>query len=251
MVHHTRLPEISCPCSSFAIGCLIRDTNGYTPHTRRLPHCHSPVNHVDDPCPFINRAHVNRQSRFTSPFLSSSNPFLLRTNLTLIYGEYNTAKTQPTHGDMSVDKAGSAIKSTQPPRRGRGRPRKKLPQPNSKGLPALPPELIGKIASFLIPAPTDPDTGFAPPTEYAYGSKKGITLQPKSSRYGGIPSGIRDVLNFAQTCKACDAGVDSVVGKIGDGSTEARKRYVVIGYSLTIWLKIAEPSTFLYRWSRR
>ena len=127
--------------------------------------------------------------------------------------------------DKEKDKVKDKDKSNgRPPRRGRGRPRKQLPIPNSKGLPALPPELIGRIATFLLPSPTTPETGFAPPTEHPYGFKKGITQQNKSSRYGGIPSGVRDVLRLAQTCKACDAGVESVVGKIGDGSNGAKKR---------------------------
>lgn len=111
-----------------------------------------------------------------------------------------------------------------PPRRGRGRPRKPPPVPNSKGLPSLPPELIGRIASFLIPPRNSVERGFAPPTELPYRSKKGVTQRTRSSPHGAVPSGVRDVLRLSQTCRQCERGVSLVVGKIGNEASTAKKR---------------------------
>jgi hypothetical protein len=114
-------------------------------------------------------------------------------------------------------------KSQRPPR-ARGRPRKVKPPPNSKGLPGLPTEIIGRIASFLLPTPIDASYGFAPPTELPYGHKTGIRQATKLYAHGGIPSGVRDVLRLARTCRQCDRAVSLVGGKIGDASGTREKR---------------------------
>lgn len=121
------------------------------------------------------------------------------------------------------------VESDQPRKRARlhrprGRPPRQTPKPNLRGLPALPAEVIGRIASFLIPQHATPEAGFAPPTDLPYGGKHGITQQDKLSAYGGIPSGVRDVLRLSQTCRQCDRGVSLVVGKIGNAATKDKKR---------------------------
>ena len=109
-----------------------------------------------------------------------------------------------------------------------GRPRKIVPPPNNKGLPALPAEIIGRIASFLLPSDINIQDGFLPPGELPYGGARSKSVQAKIKefRYGGIPSGVRDVLNLARTCKRIDNGVGLVIGKIGDGRSDGKKRYV-------------------------
>jgi hypothetical protein len=109
-----------------------------------------------------------------------------------------------------------------------GRPKKIIPPPKITGLSALPAEIIGRIASFLLPPAINVDDGFLPPWELPYRAARTKSAQAKVKefRYGGIPSGVRDVLNLARTCKRVDSGVGLVVGKIGDGRTDGNKRYV-------------------------
>ena len=108
------------------------------------------------------------------------------------------------------------------------RPRTKKRLPNSTGLPSLPAEIIGRIASYLLPPAINAEDGFLPPGERPYSDKrrKWVGAKVKRHAYGGVPSGVRDVLNLALTCKQCDRGVALVVGKVGDGRTDGKKRYV-------------------------
>lgn len=107
-----------------------------------------------------------------------------------------------------------------------GRPKKVVPKP--RGLNSLPPEIIGRIASFLLPSDVNIEDGFLHPWELPYRAARTKSAQskPKEYKFGGIPSGVRDVLNLAMTCKRCDSGVSLVIGKIGDGKSDGKKRYV-------------------------
>jgi len=107
-----------------------------------------------------------------------------------------------------------------------GRP-KKIP-PIKVGLLSLPAEIIGRIASFLLPPTINVEDGFLPPWELPYGGYRCKTPRAKIKeyRFGGIPSGVRDVLNLARTCRKCENGVGLVIGKIGDGKSDGKKRYV-------------------------
>lgn len=109
-----------------------------------------------------------------------------------------------------------------------GRPKKVVPIRKITGLSSLPAEVIGRIASFLLPPNISVEDGFVAPWELPYGGhrSKSATAKIKEFRCGGIPSGVRDVLNLAVTCKRCDSGVGLVIGKIGDGLSEGKKRYV-------------------------
>jgi hypothetical protein len=115
------------------------------------------------------------------------------------------------------------------PKRKVGRPRKSVPEPNSRGLPSLPPEIIGRIASFLLPPAIDVKHGFLPPGMHPYSGPRTKSVQAKRKEfaYGGIPSGVRDVLSLARTCRRCEQGVSMVIGKTGDGKAEGKKRYVI------------------------
>jgi hypothetical protein len=53
-----------------------------------------------------------------------------------------------------------------------------------------------------------------------------VQAKVKEYRFGGIPSGVRDVLSLARTCRKCESGVGLVIGKIGDGKSDGKKRYV-------------------------
>jgi hypothetical protein len=109
----------------------------------------------------------------------------------------------------------------------RRRPRPKKPLPNSTGLPSLPAEIIGRIASYLLPPAISVEDGFLPPGELPYNDKrkKWVGAKIKRHGYGGVPSGVRDVLNLALTCRQCDKGVSLVIGKTGDGQSDGKKRY--------------------------
>jgi hypothetical protein len=109
-----------------------------------------------------------------------------------------------------------------------GRP-KKLP-PVKVGLLSLPAEIIGRIASFLLPPIINDEDGFLPPWELPYRAPRSKTprAKVKEFRFGGIPSGVRDVLNLARTCRKCESGVGLVIGKIGDGKSDGKKRYALM-----------------------
>lgn len=109
-----------------------------------------------------------------------------------------------------------------------GRPKKITPPPT--GLLSLPAEIIGRIASFLLPPTINMEDGFLPPWELPYRAPRSKSVQAKIKeyRFGGIPSGVRDVLNLARTCRKCESGVGLVIGKIGDGRSDGKKRYVQV-----------------------
>ena len=107
-----------------------------------------------------------------------------------------------------------------------GRPKKVTPPPT--GLVSLPAEIIGRIATFLLPPVINVEDGFLPPWELPYRAPRSKSARAKIQefKFGGIPSGVRDVLNLARTCRKCDSGVGLVIGKIGDGKSDGKKRYV-------------------------
>jgi len=63
-----------------------------------------------------------------------------------------------------------------------------------------------------------------------------VQAKIKEFKFGGIPSGVRDVLNLARTCRKCESGVGLVIGKIGDGRSDGKKRYVQVESSRHGWL---------------
>lgn len=133
----------------------------------------------------------------------------------------------PIQGPIQQDQTQPKVKPKPKPKVKR-RPRTKKRLPNSTGLPSLPAEIIGRIASYLLPPAINTEDGFLPPGELPYSDKrrKWVGAKIKRHAYGGVPSGVRDVLNLALTCKQCDRGVALVVGKVGDGRMDGKKRYV-------------------------
>lgn len=137
-------------------------------------------------------------------------------------------------------KAASSAKSTsQPPPAKKPKATRKKPVPGRKpgrppkvaplGLLDLPVEIVGRIASFLLPLPVTTEDGFLPPGSMPYGGErsKSASAKVKQYAYGGIPRGVRDVLALAQTCRHCDSGVALVLGRMGNGTSKGRKRSVV------------------------
>jgi hypothetical protein len=141
--------------------------------------------------------------------------------------------TPPNSDSKSIDAKPPAKRQRRAPKSGpgkkSGRP-KKIP-PIKVGLLSLPAEIIGRIASFLLPPTINVEDGFVPPWELPYGGLRSKTPRAKIKeyRFGGIPSGVRDVLNLARTCRKCESGVGLVIGKIGDGKSDGKKRCVHVG----------------------
>jgi hypothetical protein len=137
--------------------------------------------------------------------------------------------TPPNPDSKSIDAKPPAKRQRRAPKpkpgKRSGRP-KKIP-PIKVGLLSLPAEIIGRIASFLLPPTINVQDGFLPPWELPYGGLRSKTPRAKIKeyRFGGIPSGVRDVLNLARTCRKCESGVGLVIGKIGDGKSDGKKRY--------------------------
>lgn len=111
------------------------------------------------------------------------------------------------------------------PGRKPGRPRKTAPL----GLADLPVEIVGRIAAFLLPPPVTTQDGFLPPGTMPYSGPrlKSRTAKVKTSAYGGIPSGVKDIMALALSCRHCDAGVALIIGRMGNGMSEGKKRSVV------------------------
>jgi hypothetical protein len=137
-----------------------------------------------------------------------------------VTGQKGKPKSKPDPKTKATTKTKSKTKR---------RPRPKKPLPNSTGLPSLPAEIIGRIASYLLPPSISVEDGFLPPGELPYSEKrkKWVGAKIKRHGYGGVPSGVRDVLNLASTCRQCDKGVSLVIGKTGDGQSDGKKRCVV------------------------
>lgn len=138
--------------------------------------------------------------------------------------------TPPNSDSKSIDAKPPAKRQRRAPKpkpgKKSGRP-KKIP-PIKVGLLSLPAEIIGRIASFLLPPTINVEDGFLPPWELPYRAPRTKTQRAKVKeyRFGGIPSGVRDVSNLARTCRKCESGVGLVIGKIGDGRSDGKKRYV-------------------------
>jgi hypothetical protein len=138
------------------------------------------------------------------------------------------ATADPARPDTESESKPSPPKRLKPPRKkavpGRkpGRPRKAPPL----GLADLPVEIVGRIASFLLPPLVTAQNGFLPPGTMPYSGPrlKSPTAKVKTSAYGGIPSGIKDIMALALSCRHCDAGVELVMGRMGDGKSKGKKR---------------------------
>lgn len=105
----------------------------------------------------------------------------------------------------------------------RGRPYKRK-DPSVKErtayLQSLPAEVLGLIASFLLPTFPSPSEGFPSPYDRPDTSARNIRASGRSELYGGIPAGMKDLCAFARTCKQVEKGVHLVVGKIGGTGKE-------------------------------